>query len=113
MFFVVTVPVIIGMIMRKLWGNFIVNNMKIINKISIGLFCIVFIAIYIDDEIIGRSTSGNFSFNFKKNLVFGYIKNDISNDELKSKNLFIEVEKEKYLISIQLEPLKRTDFKNL
>ena len=49
MFFVVTVPVIIGMIMRKLMGNFIVNNMKIINKISIGLFCIVFIAIYIEE----------------------------------------------------------------
>jgi len=49
MFFVVTVPVIIGMIMRKLWGNFILNNMKIINKISIGLFCIVFIAIYIEE----------------------------------------------------------------
>ena len=48
MFFVVTVPVIIGMIMRKLWDNFIVNNMKIINKASIGLFCIVFIAIYIE-----------------------------------------------------------------
>ena len=49
MFFVVTVPVIIGMIMRKLWGNLIVNNMKIINKISIGLFLIVFIAIYIEE----------------------------------------------------------------
>ena len=49
MFFAVTVPVIIGMILRKLWGNFIVNNMKIINKISIGLFCIVFIAIYIEE----------------------------------------------------------------
>ncbi len=49
MFFVVTVPVIIGMIMRKLWGNLIVNNMEIINRISIGLFCIVFIAIYIEE----------------------------------------------------------------
>ena len=49
MFFVVTVPVIIGMIMRKLLGNFIVNNMKIINKASIGLFLIVFIAIYIEE----------------------------------------------------------------
>ena len=49
MFFVVTVPVIIGMIIRKLWGNLIVNNMKIINKMSIGLFCIVFIAIYIEE----------------------------------------------------------------
>ncbi len=49
MFFVVTVPVIIGMILRKLWGNLIENNMKIINKISIGLFCVVFIAIYIEE----------------------------------------------------------------
>ena len=69
--------------------------------------------IYIDDKIIGRSTSGNYSFNFKKNLVFGYIKDDLSNDELQSKNLFIEVEKQKYPISIQLESLKQTDFKNL
>ena len=68
--------------------------------------------IYIDDKIIGRSTSGNYSFNFKKNLVFGYINNDLSNEELQSKNLFIEVEKQKYPISIQSEPLKRTDFKN-
>jgi 4-methylaminobutanoate oxidase (formaldehyde-forming) len=69
--------------------------------------------IYLDDKIIGRSTSGNYSFNFKKNLVFGYINNDLSNDELKSKNLFIEVEKQKYPILIQLKPLKRTNFKNL
>ena len=69
--------------------------------------------IYIDNKIIGRSTSGNYSFNFKKNLVFGYIKNDLSNDELQYKNLFIEVEKKKYPISVQLEALKRTDYKNL
>ena len=69
--------------------------------------------IYIDDKIIGRSTSGNYSFNFKKNLVFSYIENDFSNDELKSKNLFIEVEKQKHPIAVQLGPLKRTDFKNL
>ena len=49
MFFVVTLPVLIGMILRKLWGNLIENNMKIINKMSIGLFCIVFIAIYIEE----------------------------------------------------------------
>ena len=29
--------------------------------------------IYIDDKIIGRSTSGNYSFNFNKNLSFGYV----------------------------------------
>jgi len=49
MFFVVTVPVIIGMIIRKFADNFIINNIKIINKISVGLFLIVFIAIYIEE----------------------------------------------------------------
>ena len=49
MFFVVTVPVLIGMIIRKFANNFIINNMKIINKISIALFIIVFIAIYIEE----------------------------------------------------------------
>ena len=49
MFFVVTVPVLIGMIIRKFADNFITNNIKIINKISIGLFLIVFIAIYIEE----------------------------------------------------------------
>ena len=68
--------------------------------------------IYLDNMIIGRTTSGNFSFNFKKNLAFGYIKNDYSNDELKSKNLFVEVEKKKYLIYLINKPLKQTDFKN-
>ena len=61
MFFVVTVPVMIGMIIRKLWGNFIDNNIKMIEKISIVLFSIVFIAIYIeewDSIIMFLSTAG-------------------------------------------------------
>ncbi len=61
MFFVVTVPVIIGMIIRKLLNNFIENNMKIIERISIVLFLIVFIAIYIeewDSIIMFLSTAG-------------------------------------------------------
>ena len=49
MFFVVTVPVLIGMLIRKLANNFIINNMKVINKISIVLFVIVFVAIYIEE----------------------------------------------------------------
>ena len=49
MFFVVTVPVIVGMIIRKLANNFIENNMKLIQRISIGLFIIVFVAIYIEE----------------------------------------------------------------
>ncbi len=68
--------------------------------------------IYLDDKIIGRSTSGNYSFNFKKNLTFGYINNDFSNEELQNKDLFIEVEKKKYPINIINKPLKQTNFKN-
>ena len=68
--------------------------------------------IYEGKKIIGKSTSGNYSFNFKKNLVFGYINNDFSNEELQNKNLFIEVEKKKYPIEIIKKPLKQTNFKN-
>ena len=65
MFFVVTVPVIIGMTIRKLFNNFIENNSKMIQRISIGLFSIVFIAIYIeewDSIIMFLSTAGTIAF---------------------------------------------------
>ena len=62
--------------------------------------------IYLDDKIIGRTTSGNYSFNYKKNLSFGYINSSLTNEELKSKNLFIEVEKKKYSAIIEAKPLK-------
>ena len=68
--------------------------------------------IYLKDQIIGKSTSGNYSFNFKKNLTFGYINNDYSNEQLKNSELFIEVEKKKYEIEIINQPLKQTNFKN-
>ena len=49
MFFVVTVPVIIGMIIKKFAKNFIVNKSLIIQRASIFLFVFVFIAIYIEE----------------------------------------------------------------
>ena len=49
MFGVVTVPVIIGMLIRKFADDFIMRNMKIIEKSSIILFIIVFVAIYIEE----------------------------------------------------------------
>ena len=69
--------------------------------------------IYLDEKIIGRTTSGNYSFNFKKSLSFGYIKTDFTNEELLKKNLYIEVEKKKYEAQILLKPLKQNNFKNL
>ena len=44
--------------------------------------------------------------------IFSYINNDISNDELHKKDLFIEVEKKKYSIEVINNPLKQTNFKN-
>lgn len=49
MFFVVTVPVIIGMIIRYLTGDLVIRNLKIIQRISITLFLVVFAAIYIEE----------------------------------------------------------------
>ena len=62
--------------------------------------------IYLNDKIIGRTTSGNYSFNYKKNISFGYIYNQLSNEELTTKNIFIEVAKKKYEAIIELKPLK-------
>ena len=69
--------------------------------------------IYLEDKIIGKSTSGNYSFNFKKNLTFGYIKNDFSNEKLRDSKLFIEVEKRKYEIELIHKPIKQTNFKTI
>ena len=49
MFFVVTIPIIIGMIIRKLAPNFIIKSTLSIQRISIALFILVFVAIYIEE----------------------------------------------------------------
>ena len=49
MFFVVTVPVIIGMLIRHFAKDFIDNKAVLIQRISIILFALVFVAIYIEE----------------------------------------------------------------
>ena len=49
MIFVVTLPVIIGMVIRKFASTFIINNTKNIQRLSIFLFIIVFLAIWIEE----------------------------------------------------------------
>ena len=49
MFFVVTLPVLLGMVIRKFANEFIVKNLKYILRTSVGLFVIVFMAIYIEE----------------------------------------------------------------
>ena len=61
--------------------------------------------IYCDGKIVGRTTSGNYSFNYKKNMSFGYINLASSLKELVKKTFYIEVEKIKYEAVLQTEPL--------
>ena len=49
MFFVVTVPVIIGMLIRHFAKEFIDDQAQLIQRISVALFALVFIAIYIEE----------------------------------------------------------------
>ena len=49
MFLVVTVPVLIGMIIRHFAESLILNNVLLIQRASIALFVLVFIAIYIEE----------------------------------------------------------------
>ena len=49
MFFVVTLPVILGMLIRNFAKDFITSKNELIQKISIILFVIVFAAIWIEE----------------------------------------------------------------
>jgi len=49
MFFVVTVPVIIGMTTRHFAEGFVNRNVLLIQRISITLFILIFVAIYIEE----------------------------------------------------------------
>ena len=69
--------------------------------------------IYLEDKIIGRTTSGNYSFNFKKNLAFGYVSVDLLKEELKNKKLYIEIAKTKYTAELQPESLNQKNFKSI
>ncbi len=68
--------------------------------------------IYLNGKIIGRTTSGNFSFSFNKNLAFGYVKIDEDIKSLKNNVIEIEIEKNKYLADILHKPLNQKNYKN-
>jgi len=55
--------------------------------------------IYCNKKIIGRTTSGNYSFNYKKNITFGYINLDLIEEDK-----IIEVEVEKKMYEALIEP---------
>ena len=76
MFFVVTVPVIFGMIVRSLMTDFIVSKTLLIQRFSVILFLIVFIAIWIEewDRIASFITrAGLIAFILNMTMIFfGY-----------------------------------------
>ena len=62
--------------------------------------------ILFNGKIIGRTTSGNYSFNFKKNIAFGYVSTDQKLDE---GDIEIEVEKKGYKANIEVKALHDPD----
>ena len=49
MFLVITLPVLVGMLLRKLASDFIIRRTALIEKISLILFILVFISIWIEE----------------------------------------------------------------
>ena len=78
MFFVVTVPIIIGMIIRKLAPNFIIKKAVLVQRTSIALFILVFVAIYIEEwdniiSFITRAGSIALALNITMMIVGYYV----------------------------------------
>ena len=72
MFFVVTIPVIIGMFIRYFAKDLINNKAVLIQRISVILFAIVFVAIYIEewDHIISFVTrAGTIAFTLNISMM--------------------------------------------
>ena len=76
MFFVVTVPVILGMIIRKFAGEFINRNVRNIQRVSIFLFLVIFIAIYVEEWnsiVMFVTTAGTVAFALNISMmIIGY-----------------------------------------
>jgi BASS family bile acid:Na+ symporter len=76
MFYVVTIPVVFGMIVRALMTDFIVSKTLIIQRLSVILFLIVFIAIWVEewDRIVSFITrAGLIAFILNMTMIFvGY-----------------------------------------
>ena len=76
MFFVVTVPVIFGMIVRSLMTDFIVSKTLLIQRLSVILFLVVFISIWVKewDRIVSFITrAGLVAFILNITMIFiGY-----------------------------------------
>jgi len=69
--------------------------------------------IYFNDKIVGRTTSGNYSFNYNKNLTFGYVNSENIDEILRTQKVSIEVEKIKYKATILNKPLNNKNIRTI
>ena len=76
MFYVVTIPVIFGMIVRSLMTDFIVSKTLLVQRLSVILFLVVFISIWVEewDKIVSFITrAGLVAFILNITMIFiGY-----------------------------------------
>ena len=95
MFFVVTVPVIVGMLIRRFAGEFINQNVKNIQRGSILLFLIIFIAIYIeewDSIVMFLTTAGTvaFALNISMMIIGYYVAKFLASDVAQRRCISLE-----------------------
>ena len=95
MFFVVTVPVIIGMIIRHLTGDLVIRNLKIIQRISITLFLVVFAAIYIEEwnnivSFLARAGTIALILNIVMMVIGFYVAKFLASGEAQQKAISLE-----------------------
>ena len=69
--------------------------------------------IYLNNKIIGRTTSGNYSFNYNKNISYGFVNSGNTVSSLENKEIFIEVEKKKYLAKVLPKKLSNNNYKKI
>ncbi len=76
MFFVVTIPVIFGMIVRSLMTDFVVSKTFLVQRLSVILFLVVFISIWVEewDRIVSFiARAGLITFILNMTMIFvGY-----------------------------------------
>ena len=60
--------------------------------------------IFFKNHIVGETTSGNYSFNYDKNLVFGYIDKSLKLANSVEK-LEVEIAKKRYKLTLLEKPL--------
>ena len=95
MFLVVTIPVLFGMILRSLMTDFIVSKTLIVQRISIILFMIVFISIWIEEwdriiSFIARAGLVSFILNIIMILAGYYVAKYFTSGVAQRKSISLE-----------------------